>query len=194
MTTEITGADLLTLQGSLGFATAEMCNALAISITKWSQLINMPKEQISDPALCILIRLLYEHPELSIVQPLPKAKEIYDLLVEINPDFTKANFSALLGVDKSAAARWLRNEDSNPSPQIKRMFFAIDRKLRASSAIDKKTFLQYLTDNATTEAQSRGVNIKDGVWKTREAILASKQSQAVKGTYAKKAAAKSHSK
>jgi hypothetical protein len=193
MTTEITGADLLTLQGSLGFGTADMCNALAISITKWSQLINMPKEQVSDPALCILIRLLYEYPELSIVQPLPKAQEIYNLLVEINPNFTKANFSALLGVDKSAAARWLRNEDSNPSPQIKRMFFAIDRKLRASSAIDKKIFLQYLTDNATTEAQSRGVNIKDGVWKTREAILASKQSQAVKDMYAKKAAAKTHS-
>lgn len=173
----VIGRDLKTIKQQFGITTADACFLFGVSITKWTQLVsNKPDEPIKEPTLSLLIRLLAEYPDLSVIPKMPTTEEMFQLFESIGPVDQK-RFSLLLGSEASAGNRWRRN-GSRPSQTLERLMYYLRLALLSRSQAERLTLMESWKQTIVDEAVARGVTdiLRSGQWKPRSEIIKSKQS------------------
>jgi hypothetical protein len=183
----VIGRDLDEIKQQFGLSTADACYLFGLSITRWTQVVRArADEPLTDPTLALLVRLLADHPELSVIPKMPNANEMFNILEEIAP-LDQKRFSILLGAEASAGYRW-RKQQSRQGPFLTRLMYYMKMALLSRTPGDKAVLLDEWSKVVEAEGRARGVDdvFRKGQWAPREVIEQSKQSIG-----AKKGAAKS---
>ena len=151
----VAGKDLDAVRQALGLLTADACWLFGLSITRWTQIVRQaPDEPLTDPSLALLVRLLGDHPELSIIPQFPTPAEMYDLVNSIQAT-DKKRFSVLTGSDASAIYRWL-NTGSRQSPAVSRLLFYLKQALLQATPAKRAEVIEEWSKTVELEAGARG--------------------------------------
>lgn len=102
-----------------------------------------------------MIRMLLEKPELSPIPEVPTVQEVYELLHEIDPAFTRNKMSTFVGLSTKSTARIFSG--GTLTSTVGHMLLIIKKELlRLETKEEKQAFYRYLHKNVTEEAESRG--------------------------------------
>jgi hypothetical protein len=152
----ILAKDLISLKTKLGLSTQEACWLFGMSITRWTGYVQNQQEQISDPTLALLVRILSEWRDLSFIPKMPLASDLYETLNEIEP-FDKKRFAVFFGSEASAGYRWLKLRQK-PSPALGRLFLCANRLLDSlPNTSDRRRFVRDWASMVEFEGKTRGV-------------------------------------
>jgi len=103
----------------------------------------------------LMIRMLLERPELSPIPEVPTVQEVYELLREIDPAFTRNKMSTIVGLSLKSTARIFGG--GTLTSTVSHMLLIIKNELlRLKTKEEKQAFYRYLHKNVTEEAESRG--------------------------------------
>jgi len=102
-----------------------------------------------------MIRMLLEKPELSPIPEVPTVQEVYELLHEIDPAFTRNKMSTFVGLSTKSTARIFSG--GTLTSTVGHMLLIIKKELlRLETKEEKQAFYRYLNHNVSDEAESRG--------------------------------------
>lgn len=164
----VLGKDLDTVRQQFGLLTADACFVFGLSITRWMQIVRQRAElPVKDPTLALLVRLLDQHPELTVVPRAPTPTELYETVNGFRKVEQK-RFALMFGSENSAAYRWLRI-DSRVSPAVSRLMLHFNTVLQSGSTKDGVKFLDDWEKVVTAEAAARGAEdvFRTGRWNYR---------------------------
>jgi len=103
----------------------------------------------------LMIRMLLERPELSPIPSVPTVQEVYELLCEVDPAFTRNNMSTMVGLSIKSTARIF--DGGTLTSTVSHMLLIIKNELlRLKTKKEKQAFYRYLQKNVSEEAESRG--------------------------------------
>lgn len=155
----VTGRDLDRLRLRLGGITVtDACWLFGLQRGRWYALIKQDKP-LDDTSLAVLMRVLDAYPQLCPVKPAPKPSYVYHWLREVHPNLDQRQFSLLLGREKSAAHRWLK-QGVAVSPKVERLFNVLQTMILAGMQP-----LNSLEPLVVLEATARGIDLtSEGMW------------------------------
>lgn len=152
----ILAKDLVSLKTKLGLSTQEACWLFGMSITRWTGYRQNEQEQIADPTLALLVRILSERRELSFIPKMPLARDMFLRMNEIE-EFDKKRFAVFFGSEASAGYRWL-TLGQKPSPALERLLLCVSKVLDSlPSKAQRRAFIREWSQTVEREGKTRGV-------------------------------------
>lgn len=157
----VTGRDLDRLRLRLGGITVtDACWLFGLQRGRWYALTKQDTP-LDDTSLAVLMRVFDAYPQLCPVKPAPKPSYVFHWLREVHPNLDQRQFSLLLGREKSAAHRWLK-QGMAVSPKVERLFNILQTMILAGMQP-----MNSLEPLVVLEATSRGLDLtRDGMWST----------------------------
>lgn len=153
----ILGKDLDTIRIQQGILTADACWLFGLSITRWMQIVRQASEiPVKDPTLALLIRLLDNNPELSVIPRFPTAIEMFEVINSVQETDQK-RFSLLFGSEASAANRWLVDNNTRQSPAVNRLMHYMKAALMSKAPDQRPALIDRWAGIVREEGQARGV-------------------------------------
>lgn len=152
----VLGKDLDTVRQQFGILTSDACWLFGLSMTRWMHIVRRDAElPVTDPTLALLVRLLDQHPELSVIPKFPDADEMFELVSKIQ-ETNQRKFAVLFGSEASAAYRWLK-AGGRQSPAVSRLMFFLKLGLMAKPSEKRGEMLDEWQETVRQEAISRDV-------------------------------------